>query len=187
MKKFFDRDEARVIEVDGISFETVIPEQVVTIPPDLPDAQTDMQFGVRITNNTEIPQRFLLFYILPQFLKINRKKVLRRGPNSNVYISPQTSDFRDIMPGEGVTFLDRGWFSWQNSQLIFIYADKRCCDWYWDFIDFKPDLYLLRVIYTNPFPVWNQQNARMSDLVEVRDVWAGQISTPLVKFRLAQS
>lgn len=172
------------IIVDGIHFETVMPERVVSIPPNLPDAKTEIQFGIRITNSTAIQHKFLLFFLQPEFLNVNRKKVPLHGPNVNGVDFPQTFDFREAIPGESLTFLVRGWFDWQNCHLVFVYPDKsRAC---WFFRGFTPGIYSLRVIYQNPFSIWNQHNARMSDIVEVRDVWTGQVSTPLVEIELVK-
>ncbi|MBW4677489.1 MAG: hypothetical protein KME52_26885 [Desmonostoc geniculatum HA4340-LM1] len=63
----FKSNSNNTVQVDGIHFETVMPERVLRIPPKLSDAKTQIQFGIRITNNIETPQRFLLFFTRPQF------------------------------------------------------------------------------------------------------------------------
>jgi len=69
-----ESNESNAVEVDGIEFKTVMPERIVQIPPNRPAAKTQVQFRIRITNNTANPRRFLLFSLLPDLLEINRKK-----------------------------------------------------------------------------------------------------------------
>ncbi len=63
----FESNNDNIVQVDGIQFETVMPERVVRIPPNQPGAKTQFQFGIQITNQTANPRYFLLFAVRPQF------------------------------------------------------------------------------------------------------------------------
>ncbi|MEB3180531.1 MAG: hypothetical protein VKL59_16100 [Nostocaceae cyanobacterium] len=54
--------------VQDICFETLLPEPILQIPSKLKSAKTDVDFGIRITNNTDNPRRFLLFFVRPKVL-----------------------------------------------------------------------------------------------------------------------
>ncbi|WP_449419520.1 hypothetical protein [Phormidium nigroviride] len=42
-------------EVDGMRFETVMPERVLTIPENLSSTSTPVQFGIKVTNFSLFP------------------------------------------------------------------------------------------------------------------------------------
>ena len=117
----FDSNNDNTVQVDRIQFETVMPECVLQIPPKLIGGKTQVQFGIRITNNTETPQRFLLFFARPEFLQANKQKLPRFGPNVNGSYNPQSSDFQLLIPGESVSLLIEGYFHWQHHKLEFVF------------------------------------------------------------------
>ena len=108
----FKSNTNNTVQVDGIQFETVMPERVLRIPPKQSDAKTQVQFGIRITNNTAKYCNLLLFAARPEFLQVNKQKIPQFGPIANTSVSPELSDFKLLMPGESVTFLVEGYFEW---------------------------------------------------------------------------
>lgn len=151
---FFESNDSNAVEVDGIRFEIVMPERVLRIPLKQSEAKTQVQFGVRITNNTATTHRFLLFYARPEFLQANKHKVSRFGPNAYRTETPELSDFQLVIPGENVTFLVEGYFHWSNNELKFVFLRKDGT--YWWFGNFNPGTYWVQVIYENPYLAWKQ-------------------------------
>ncbi|RUR73288.1 hypothetical protein ACF3DV_10610 [Chlorogloeopsis fritschii PCC 9212] len=134
-----ESSNSNIIEVDGIQFETLMPERVVQIPPKLLNAKFQVQFGIRITNNTAITRSFLLFFARPQFLQLNQQKVPKFGPNVNGSYNPLLSDFQLLIPGKSLTLALKGYFQWESHKLKFVFIEKGgCC---WIFSDFKPGTY----------------------------------------------
>jgi|GEM_PF-1519068 len=198
----FKSNSNNTVQVDGIQFETVMPERVYQIPPKEPGAKTQVQFGIRITNNTANPCNLLLFAVLPEFLQANKQKVPQFGPVANSTAAPELSDFKLLMPGESVTFLVEGYFEWFKDGLQFAFMRKDAT--YWWYGNFESGIYSINVIYENPYPAWDQaswgdgiislmpkrkqprNSYRPLKIIKIEDVWVGKILTPSIEFRLIQ-
>jgi len=197
----FELHESDVLKVDGIQFRTVMPERVLLIPPRLPDAKTQVQFAIVITNNTEISQQFLLFFAHPEFLQANHQKLPQYGPNVNGSYNPLLSDFRLLMPKESVTLLLEGYFRWQHHKLNFVFSEKDGS--HWIFSDFKPGTYWVQFTYRNRYAAWEQMDNRNNPIdlkpvweeqiynnprsaVKIENVWVNEVSTPPIEFSLIQ-
>jgi len=196
----FKSNSNNTIQVDGIQFETVMPERVLRIPPKLSDAKTQIQFGIRITNNRETPQRFLLFFTRPEFFQANKQKLPRSGPNVNGSYNPQLSDFQLLMPGESLSLLLEGYFYWESNKLKFVFIEKNGS--HWIFSDFNHGRYWVQFTYENQYPAWEQMggwsdpidlkpvweeqiyNNPRSDINEIEDVWLGEVHTHPIEFHL---
>ncbi len=196
-------NDSNSLEVNGICFETLVPENVLRIPPKKSEAKTWIQFGIRITNNTVDPHLFLLFFARPEFLLADQQKMPRFGPNVNGSYNPQLSDFQLVIPGESVTLLLQGYFQWESHKLKFVFREKSGS--YWIFSDFNSGTYSVQVIYENQYSVWKQEGAwsdpinlmpvckeqtfnnLRSEIIKMENVWVGKVSTPPVEFFLIQS
>ena len=64
----FESNETNGIEVDGVRFETVVSQRVLTIPEAKRGVYTPLKVGIRITNNT---QSFFTFH--PMFIRCFQK------------------------------------------------------------------------------------------------------------------
>ncbi len=149
-----------------------MPEGVLRIPLKQPGVKTQVQFGVRITNNTSTPRCFLLFVARPEFLQANKQKVPRFGPNVNGSYNPQLSDFQLVIPQESVILMLEGYFQWESDKLKFVFREKSGS--YWIFSDFNPGAYFIQVIYENQYSVWEQMN-RWNNPIDLKPVWKEQI------------
>jgi hypothetical protein len=196
----YESHDNNTVKVDGIKFEMVMPERVLKIPPKLSNAKTQLKFGIHITNNTESPQRFLLFFARPEFLQANEQKLSRFGPNVNGSYNPQLSDFQLLNPGESLFFLLEGYFYWKDNKLKFVFIEKNGS--HWIFSDFNHDRYLVQFTYENQYPVWEQRgswsdpidfkpvwkeqiyNNPRSNVNKIEDVWVGEIHTLPIEFNL---
>ena len=165
----------KTIEVDGIRFETLVPEREVLIPTKDGDT-TPVKFGIRVTNLLTIPYRFKFFGLMPE-LQDAKGKVIERTWGVNGVKAPQEADFLLAMPNESLTFLVEG--------ELYCYQDKFGLRGYessggvWTFRTLNPVKYQVRFTYEN-------QNAVRKILYggTVEGLWTGKASTPWEEFRL---
>ncbi|MEG4327059.1 hypothetical protein [Microcoleus sp. herbarium5] len=185
--------EKSVIEVDGVQFETLMPERTFSIPvePLSPDGNMDIpvQLGIRITNNTPMPFRFSSYgrltpelmgadsQLLPSiFLRIRRLK-------------PKESYFPLAMPGESVTLFPNArliWFKRVNELKISI---AKGTGGYWNFDILNPGEYHVRFIYRNENEVdrINDRGQEGTKPTLLERLWTGRVITPFVKFCIVSS
>jgi hypothetical protein len=198
---YFASNNNNTVQVDGIQFQTLMSERVLRIPPKLPGAKTQVKVGIQITNNTANPRNFLLWAMRPEFLQQDKQKVPRFGPNVNGSYNPQLSDFQLLMPGESLSFVLEGYFSWESNKLKFVFLEKDGC--FWIFSDFNHGKYWVKFTYENQNPAWEQRggwsnpidlkpvweqsiyNNHLSDINKIEDVWVGEVHTHPLEFDLA--
>ena len=84
--------ETKFTEADGIRFETLVSEQVLTIPPKEFDAYTPVELGIRVTNLSLLPYRFIFFYLVPEIVTVDGKQ-LQNGGGINPNVSPYRCEF----------------------------------------------------------------------------------------------
>ncbi len=177
--------DSNTVEVDGIQFEILIPNRVLTIPANKPNATTPVSLVLRITNNTQQAVRFTRFdTVIPQLFKSDGTELKRDG-GRNWTSMPTVSDCPLLQPGETAIFgLDARLF-WRNNKLQLEWFDGFGGTWFFD--DIKPGTYQIGMGYTN----WVSEHIRMYDpeiktLRPLTDLWKGAGLTPLVEIRLVQ-
>lgn len=98
-----------VIEVDGISFEILMPERELVVPEKLSDGRKLLDLGIRITNNTTTPLRFRFHDAITPELMLPNGQIMRESSQwSDWLIGYEESDFPLAMPGEDVIFSPGG-------------------------------------------------------------------------------
>lgn len=174
--------DSSVLEVDGIRFETLVPQRVLTVPKNQTNANTPVQFGIRVTNLSPTPYRFKFFDLMPEILGSDGQ-VIQRGAAANLLILPKESDFLLAMPGESVSFFVDGKLYWYKRELLL--TGDQSSGGVWTFHNFKPGTYRVRFTYQNKSPVGKIYQGREMRFKELfRNVWTGMVSTPFVSFRL---
>jgi len=167
--------------VNGIRFQTLVPEKTLPIPPLQPGADTSVKFGIRITNNTINSRRFLLFFLVPTFLGTEGQIIKSEGPAINKTNVPQEADFPLAKCGESLLFFVKGRFVWENNQLkCVVYLRDGGA---WSFRNFQSGTHQVRFTYSNKTPVWNIYDGRLLT-TSIEDVWTGTISTDFVDLNL---
>ncbi len=168
-----------VVDENGFLFETLIPEQRVS-------TTSQLTFGVRITNQTLAPQKFLLFYLQPLFFRKNDKwkQVAYKGCNVNGTGLPTSVDCQIVSPGDAIDFLVKGEFFREDNNLLFRYHNKSREYHFWQ--HFKPAIHGIQCQYISPAV---GQKAEYTSLrwVDFEDTWVGKVLTPLVEFQLIDS
>ncbi len=189
----------RQFEVEGVRFETILPQQMIRIPKQ--GEETLVKFGVRVINGTKASQLFLFFFARPMF-SFDGQAVSRSGPNVNGSFNPDLDDFKSLMSGEEATLMMQGWFYWSKSHLKFRCYERSGS--YWFFGAFKAGNYSLQMLYENQFSEWRAANDRnepfdlrpvysresghqQSNSFSMPEVWVGQGISPPLEFVLIES
>ena len=175
--------DSNAVEVDGIRFETIVSEPILTIPANKPDAYTPVQIGLRITNQTPTPIRFSRFgTIFPELLGVNGQPLQQHGGIA-MALKSEDPACRVAKSGESVTFFHQGLLSWRNNKLLLGGYDSLGYGWYYS--DLKPDKYQFRILYYSQHYKTGGICGEGSETT-ILDVWAGQAITPLVELHLVQ-
>jgi hypothetical protein len=167
-------------EVDGIRFETLVPNPVLKIPDY--GEEVIAQFGVRITNQSAVPYRFNLPSFLPEFLdQDDQVKPMRLAGNMRRRV--EDSDIPIVLPGKSLTFLMDTQLSWYCN-CLFVRGNV---DYglFWTVFDLKPGVYQIRFRYEF---VSSKRRLLFSSgkLVETQDFWIGNVITSTLKFILSE-
>ncbi|QLE59184.1 hypothetical protein FD725_29005 [Nostoc sp. TCL26-01] len=140
-----ESNNPKTIEVDGIQFETLVPERMYRLPKY--GEETDIQFGVRITNQTSTPYRFELPMFVPEILNPHGKpKQMSFSQNSTRKV--EEADIPLIVPGESLEFLKDAKFSWCSRDCVELKGFVSYGAIWW-FYNFKPGKYQIRLTYKN--------------------------------------
>ncbi|MDY6782420.1 MAG: hypothetical protein SW833_07695 [Cyanobacteriota bacterium] len=106
---------SQAVEVEGICFETIVPQTTWRIPENEPDASTPIELGMKITNNSSTPYRFTRFALSADLMRLDRQAV-EIGTLVNLGKDWDT-DHPLVEPGNSETFLLEGEIRWQSNQL----------------------------------------------------------------------
>ncbi len=185
----YDSNNPNAIEVDGICFETLIPEEMVRLPKY--GEETPVQFGVRITNQTSTPYRFDLQLFLPEILD-PQGKTLQIDGGQNAKREVKESDIPLLMPGESLDFLMDAKLNWYKEHFL------RFVGWYkehflrfvgnatyggvWIFWLSKPGEYKVRFIYLNQLAKKKMFTLK-EGRTEIDGFWIGEIKSPFASLR----
>jgi len=180
----FELNDSDVLEVDGIQFRTLIPEEVVYLPKH--GEETSIQFGVQITNQTSIPYRFDLQRFLPEILD-PQGKVVQWDLTKNASMLVEESDILLLTTGERLDFLINSKFSWYKCLGIsgIGISGRAIYGGFWYFWNLKAGDYKVRFTYKNS--VANKKMITVNEgRTEFDGFWVGNIKTPLTPLRLRQ-
>jgi hypothetical protein len=177
------RDHNSAIEVDGIRFETLMPERVLTLPEKKRGIKTRMHLGIRITNNTPTAVRFSFFAtIIPQLLETNNQVCLR-GYFSTITKRPLVSDFPLVMPGENATFFPYSFLYWRKHDQ-FVLNIEAGDGGYWSFNALKMGIYKIQLTYNNKDAMAEIYDRETMNTNLIEGIWTGMMSTPKIEFCL---
>ncbi|MEH2377470.1 MAG: hypothetical protein V7K27_00960 [Nostoc sp.] len=168
-----ESNNPNAIEVDGICFETLMPEEMVRLPKY--GEEIPVQFGVRITNQTSTSYRFDLPYVLPEILD-PYGRAMQRSLNKNATRKVKKSDIPLIMPGESLDFLMDAKFNWYDENCLQLLGNA-IYGGLWIFWYIQPGKYQVRFTYDNQLAkkeMFTLQEGR----TEIDEFWTGNIKTP---------
>jgi len=175
----------------GIRFETLVPERVLIIP-NQDNIKTWADFGIKVTNQTSTPYRFIFFNLEMEMVRPDGQLIqpdyARNGTNI-----PWQSDFLLAKPGETLTFWIKAKFVWRGYRLGFCYRDLS--NGFYTFLGLKPIKYWVRFTYRNVFPISPNPNINIymasNDICYCNqpwpfpeELWTGIASSPYEEFYL---
>jgi hypothetical protein len=175
-----DSNNPNAIEVDGICFETLIPEEMVRLPKY--GEETPVQFGVRITNQASIAYRFDLPYVLPDILD-PQGKAMQRSLNKNATRQVEESDIPLINPGESLNFLMDAKFNWYHENYLRLLGNA-IYGGIWIFWYSQPGKYQVRFSYENQIAKKKMLTLK-EGWTEIDGFWTGKVITPFENFHLS--
>lgn len=201
-----DNDKAvEKVEVDGIGFETVVSQKIVTLPKkdviqklrylflatlslnsfQYPCPFITVAIGLRITNNTTIARLFSRHSTLfPELIGVEGAV-----PNGGGWISPNCptlSDFVNIQPGQSTTFFPEAAIFWQWGNQFVLSIDSGNGG-SWDFEPIKPGSYQVRFLYHNTRREETVYDTSCQEFKLIENIWMGEVSTPFVEFQIVRA
>ncbi|MFQ4143730.1 hypothetical protein [Chlorogloeopsis sp. ULAP02] len=171
------------IEIDGVLFKTDMPESVLAIPPMQSGAKTDINLGIRVTNNTSTAFRFYQAHsINVTLIDIDGKEINWFSEMVRPGLGKRTQYYL-VQPRESTFFDLEAMIFWRNGQLELAITNQarglRDCGFYY-FPGLKCDtLYRLQLIYHI-----SERSAKCPQEKVSETVWNGWLAMPFVEFRL---
>jgi hypothetical protein len=189
---FGESIDNNAVEVDGVWFETFMPERILPIPAIKFGAYTRVPLGIRIINNTPTPFHFLLFKYFLTELKAPDSQFLQAGyGEERLRISPVESDFVLAMPGEAVIFSTNVILYWRinpkkkRDRKLTLTIPFGGDSEYFSFRSLNPGTYQVQLRY-EPTLYGIEDYEYYIELYNLQKVWTGQVVTPPVEFNLVQ-
>jgi len=179
-------NHSNAVEVDGMQFETAIPERVWHIPENKPGATTPVRLGITVTNNRSTPLYFSFYSDMLPDLVVSGGQSLLAGGGFEGISYPIESDFLLAMPGKHVTYLREAKLFWNDNQLLFGSHNSRVNLRLgtWVYQDIKPGLYYVRFKYRNREPQATYYKPETNQYIRLEGIWTGQVTTPFVEILL---
>ncbi|MEG3973957.1 hypothetical protein QT970_04945 [Microcoleus sp. herbarium8] len=178
-------DNNNAVEVDGVTFETVVPNQVVSIPENMPDIKTPWRFGICITNKTSLPIRFNRYHLTPEFIGFNDKALFMDVFESS-FIPLDERDFPLVLPGKSFIVFWEGKFYWNENSLLFVAYEQRRGRSF-SFGTFTPGTYHVRLNYENANTEISYVDLKNGQRGQLKGIVKGLFSTPWVEIKLVSS
>ncbi|MEH2006240.1 hypothetical protein [Nostoc sp.] len=188
----FESNEINAIEVDNVTFETVVLERVLTIPEAKCGVYTPVQLGIRITNNT---QSFFYFssYVYSMFPEMipPDSQVMVTGLHSERLNKPLESDYVLVVPRETVTFSRDAFLFWIQNR-----KKKRDRQLTLNIPFPSEDIYAFRPLYPGTYQFrfkYREYREGMEEYYHwieptiLQNLWTGEVLTPFVEIRLVES
>ena len=175
------------VEVDGIRFETFIPEPLLTLPNKNDSSSQSVRIGIRITNNTLTPFYFSFYNTFYPDLVMPDGEV-KRGAYGNDWIrAPEEFDFLLVTPGKSLTFFPGIRLLWTNHSQ-FSLGVSIGYGGYCAFEQLKPGIYHFRFQYDNTRDTIPKKNLAGESIATrpIEKVWTGWVDTPFVEFHLIE-
>lgn len=181
-----------VVEVNGIYFETFMPERLLSIPTIRSGVRTPVLLGIRITNNTSNRIRFSFFSglnILPELITPDGQTLKAGYATDRLVVPVEESDFVTALPGKAVTLLPDTRLYWlqnpkkkRDRKLRLTFSVRNN-----DLLAFQSltsGNYQIRFNYAKSAEAVKEYGRNRIDSGILQEVWTGQVVTPLVEFRL---
>lgn len=184
-----------IVDIDGVQFKLLVPEQVVIPSPKQSKDPTAIEFRLQVHNASAMPHRFLLFDLKPN-LQDSTGKEIGRTEYSRRISTPKQADFKLLLPGEHTEVVIKGEFCWRKNDLSL--EGWASSGEHWEFYDFtRSEFSNLYDIVTGEY--WLSVTYDTSKLQQFReycrdelqslyqDIWQGNFSTPPKKLEVIRT
>lgn len=172
-----------VVEVNGISFEALMPERELVVPEKPSEGHRLLDLGIRITNNTTTPLHFSFYdAITPELMMPNGEIMRRINYASDWLVGYEESDFPLAMPGEDVIFSPGASICWVEDNHLELRIGVGNGG-FWQFSPLHLGNYQIRLEYRNDtaqVKVYGKdRNKKLID-----NIWTGKVFTSFIEFSL---
>ncbi|MBW4504998.1 MAG: hypothetical protein KME64_00530 [Scytonematopsis contorta HA4267-MV1] len=179
-----DSDDSNYVEVNGISFETFLPEQNLNISSK--ETKNDIELdlaGICISNNTPKPIYFSFYAtVIPEIIAADGQLV-SKSYNCDCSRQAEESDIILAMSGEDIMFFPKTVIKELKNNLFQLSFDSENGEIY-TFELIKSQFYKLQLNYINKLnkvKVYSQERKKYQ---EIKNIWTGLVNTPFVEFQL---
>ncbi len=172
-----------VVEVNGISFEIMMPERELVVPEKPSEGHRLLDLGIRITNNTTTPLHFSFNdAITPELMMPNGEIMRKSNYASDWLIGYEESDFPLAMPGEDVIFSPGTSIYWieDNHWELMIGVGN---GGFWQFSPLQLGNYQIRLEYSNE-AVQVKVYGKDGNKKLIDNIWTGKVFTSFIEFSL---
>lgn len=173
----------KVIEVDGIRFETTLPETVLNLPEKKSGVETSVKIGIRITNNSNTDFYFNFYStLIPQLITPNWQ-IVKKHYTSNFLKRILVSDLLLALPGKSITFFPHAKLLWKKNDQ-FLLKISAGDGGYWIFDNLKAGRYLFQLTYKNKSVETTVYDRITKKGISFKKLWRGMVLVPLVELYL---
>ena len=169
-----------MVEQDGASFETLVPERILLIPEKGLRNSTAIRLGIRITNTSQQPLRFCSYWSFQPRLIDDNGRHLQFGGGANVSRPINESDCPLTQPNESLEFFLDGKIYWKDDK---IYMDGPVeSGGVWCFQEgIRPGRYKLYFRYSTDHKERRIFDPDAGGVKMLDSFWVGQVKSPLVE------
>jgi len=172
-----------VVEVNGISFEILMPERELVVPDQLSDGRKLLDLGIRITNNTTTPLHFCFHDAITPELMLPNGQIMRESSQWSDWLRGyEESDFPLAMPGDDVIFSPGASIQKieDNQFELIIWVGNGGS---WRFNRLQLGNYQIRLEYSND-AVQVKVDGKDRKTKVIDNIWTGQVFTSFIEFSL---
>ena len=191
----YEVDESATLEVDGILFQTLVPERVWEIPDQESGDRQLVGIGVRITNQTQET------LYLPPWIGFLHVAAILEGSHETSATSvsgggegfmrgipqfPTQTYCQMVRSGEELIFFPRAFLYWHDDQLFFGGSDL---GGFWADVLSGPGTYSVSIGYKNSKSAifcFNPEQGQNQPLIKY-GFWTGYVRTPPIQIEIIQS
>ncbi|MBD2678186.1 MULTISPECIES: hypothetical protein [Nostoc] len=201
---YFEDNASNSVEINGISFETLVSKQVLTVPKkkcigklryilqllSLSGGEIfpidSVQMGIRITNNTDKTLRFQLAsdLLYPEIVGEDDEILVEGGWFS--YTQSEEYTYPSLIPKANVTFFIEAqtFWIWGNRLGILIPTS-----FYggWILKPLKLGVYQFRFTYYKSQTEVKIDELSSQDTQQLEEIWTGEAKTPFIELRIVQN
>lgn len=176
--------DKNAIEVNGIRFETFLPQKVLTIPKKEPGSSGLIPLaGLSITNNTSNPIRFRNS-LNPEMVNADGQ-ILFRGYFSDWLRQNEEYDFVLAMPGKEITFFYEAlvWYREEDKFELVLEIGNGGSH---TFEITELGNYQIQLNYVNKTAETKVYDEKIEQWKSIENIWTGMVITPLKEFSLVR-